>query len=56
MDKSTQTKIFFGPNHPGVPGNYGIIYDFEGDTVTEAKPNAGHLHRGFEKLMEERLY
>ena len=56
MDKSTQTEIFFGPNHPGVPGNYGIIYDFEGDTVTEAKPNAGHLHRGFEKLMEERIW
>jgi len=56
MDKNTQTEIFFGPNHPGVPGNYGIIYDFEGDTVTEAKPNAGHLHRGFEKLMEERIW
>ena len=56
MDKSTQTEIFFGPNHPGVPGNYGIIYDFEGDTVTSAEANAGHLHRGFEKLMEERIW
>ncbi len=56
MDKNTQTEIFFGPNHPGVPGNYSIIYDFQGDTVTEARPNAGHLHRGFEKLMEERLW
>src|SRR6056297_4262752 len=54
MDKSKMTEMFFGPNHPGVPGNYGINYYYEGDTVIEAEPNAGHLHRGFEKLMEER--
>jgi NADH-quinone oxidoreductase subunit D len=54
MDKSKMTEMFFGPNHPGVPGNYGINYFYEGDTVVSAEPNAGHLHRGFEKLMEER--
>jgi len=56
MAKSTQTEMFFGPNHPGVPGNFGINYNYEGDTVTEAEANAGHLHRGFEKLMEERIW
>lgn len=54
MEKSKMTEMFFGPNHPGVPGNYGINYFYEGDTVVSAEPNAGHLHRGFEKLMEER--
>lgn len=54
MDKSKMTEMFFGPNHPGVPGNYGINYFYEGDTVVSAEPNPGHLHRGFEKLMEER--
>jgi len=56
MSKKMQTEIFFGPNFPGVPGNYGINYNFQGDTVVEAEPNAGHLHRGFEKLMEERIW
>ncbi len=56
MNKKMQTEIFFGPNFPGVPGNYGINYNFQGDTVVEAEPNAGHLHRGFEKLMEQRIW
>jgi NADH-quinone oxidoreductase subunit D len=47
---------FIGPNHPGIEGNYALHLTVEGDTVVEAKTDAGYLHRGFEKLMEERLW
>ena len=48
--------LFIGPNHPGIEGNFALKLWVEGDTVQRAKTEAGYLHRGFEKLMEERLF
>ena len=50
------TKLWHGPNHPGVTGNMSLELTISGDEVVEAKTHVGYLHRGFEKLMERRLY
>jgi len=51
-----QYNLFIGPNHPGIEGNFAVKLWVEGDTVQRAKVEGGYLHRGFEKLMEERLF
>ncbi|HOQ39965.1 MAG TPA: NADH-quinone oxidoreductase subunit D [Fervidobacterium sp.] len=51
-----EMKLFFGPNHPGLHGNFSVHMYVEGDTVIRARPVPGFLHRGFEKLMERRLW
>ena len=49
-----ELELFFGPQHPGMVGNFSITLKVEGDRILEAIPNPGYLHRGFEKLMELR--
>ncbi|HIJ35071.1 MAG TPA: NADH-quinone oxidoreductase subunit D, partial [Gammaproteobacteria bacterium] len=49
-------ELNFGPNHPGIEGNYALQVKVEGDTVVQAHADGGYLHRGFEKLMEQRLW
>jgi len=51
-----ELKLFFGPNHPGMHGNFSVHMYVEGDTVMKARPLPGFLHRGFEKLMERRSW
>lgn len=55
-DEVRDYNLFIGPNHPGISGNYSVILKLRGDKIIEAKAEGGFLHRGFEKLMEERLY
>ncbi|RKY30109.1 MAG: NADH-quinone oxidoreductase subunit D [Candidatus Omnitrophota bacterium] len=49
-----ELELYFGPQHPGMVGNFSITLKVEGDRILEAIPNPGYLHRGFEKLMELR--
>ena len=49
-------KVWQGPNHPGVTGNMSLELTLSGDEVVDAKTHVGYLHRGFEKLIERRLY
>lgn len=53
---SHEFELNFGPNHPGIEGNYALQVRVEGDTVVQAHADGGYLHRGFEKLMEQRLW
>ncbi len=48
--------LYIGPNHPGIEGNFAFKLRLRGDKIVKAKTDAGYLHRGFEKLMEERLF
>lgn len=50
------TKLWYGPNHPGVTGNMSIEVTVCGDEIVQAKTHVGYLHRGFEKLLERRLF
>ena len=58
IDLSSQkyTKLWLGPNHPGVTGNMSVELTLAGDEIVEAKTHVGYLHRGFEKLIERRLF
>lgn len=53
---SDEYELFIGPNHPGIEGNYAFKLKLDGDRVISGKADAGYLHRGFEKLMEGRLW
>ncbi len=55
-DPLKTTHLFFGPQHPGVTGNMSVEMWFDGDEITRAITHVGYLHRGFEKLMERRLW
>ncbi len=50
------TKIWQGPQHPGITGNMSLELTLCGDEIMESKTHVGYLHRGFEKLMERRKY
>jgi NADH-quinone oxidoreductase subunit D len=55
-DQYATYDYFFGPNHPGMHGNFGYVCDVIGSTIVKVRVNAGQLHRGFEKLMEQNLW
>lgn len=50
------TKLWVGPNHPGITGNMAVEITISGDEIVQAKTHVGYLHRGFEKLIERRLF
>jgi NADH-quinone oxidoreductase subunit D len=53
---SNEYELNFGPNHPGIEGNYALQLKLHGDQIVHARADGGYLHRGFEKLMEGRLW
>ncbi len=53
---SHEYELYFGPNHPGIEGNYALKCRLSGDEVQHLEADGGYLHRGFEKIMEERLW
>lgn len=46
----------FGPQHPAAHGVLRMILQLNGEIVERADPHVGLLHRGSEKLMEDRFY
>ncbi|MEA3265635.1 MAG: NADH-quinone oxidoreductase subunit D [Candidatus Fermentibacteria bacterium] len=56
LDSHKFTKIWQGPQHPGVTGNMSVELIINGDEIVWAKTHVGYLHRAFEKLMERRKY
>ena len=53
---SYEYELYFGPNHPGIEGNYALRVRLKGDEVQAVEADGGYLHHGFEKLIEERLW
>ena len=49
-------KINFGPQHPAAHGVMRLILELDGEVVERADPHIGLLHRGSEKLIEEKTY
>ncbi len=45
-----------GPQHPSTHGVFRVLLKLEGEVITEAKPVIGYLHRGTEKIAENRTY
>ncbi|WP_027415205.1 NADH-quinone oxidoreductase subunit D [Aneurinibacillus terranovensis] len=45
-----------GPQHPSTHGVFRLVVKIDGETITEATPVIGYLHRGTEKLAEDLNY
>jgi NADH-quinone oxidoreductase subunit D len=48
--------INFGPQHPAAHGVLRLILDLDGEIIERADPHIGFLHRGTEKLIENKTY
>ncbi len=48
--------ISMGPQHPSMHGVYRAVLDLDGEVIVAVRPEIGNLHRGLEKLCEERTY
>ena len=47
-----RTIVPFGPQHPVLPEPIHLDLVLEDETVVEAIPSIGYIHRGLEKLCE----
>ncbi|HET6487406.1 MAG TPA: NADH-quinone oxidoreductase subunit D [Spirochaetia bacterium] len=45
-----------GPQHPATHGVLRVVVTMDGEVVKEVVPHIGYVHRGLEKLFENRLY
>lgn len=45
-----------GPQHPATHGVLQLVLDLDGERVVRCTPHVGYLHRGTEKLCEQRTY
>lgn len=48
--------INMGPQHPMTHGLWNLRVRVDGETVVDAEPVIGYLHRGWEKMVEDRTY
>lgn len=48
--------INLGPQHPSTHGVFRMRITFDGEIILDVEPVFGYLHRGSEKLAEERTY
>lgn len=55
-EKVKNTIVNFGPQHPSSHGVLRIVLELNGEVVERAEPIIGQLHRGTEKLMEDKTY
>src|SRR5688572_13487295 len=54
--KKKAFKLNFGPQHPAAHGVLRLLVELSGEVVTNVKPHIGLLHRGTEKLIENKMY
>jgi NADH-quinone oxidoreductase subunit D len=53
---SETLSLNLGPQHPSTHGVLRVVLELDGETVVDARPDIGFLHRGIEKLAENRTY
>lgn len=56
IEKSADFTMNFGPQHPAAHGVLRLILNLQGEIIKEADPHIGLLHRGTEKLIENKTY
>ena len=57
--KKSQTEsiiLNMGPQHPSTHGVLRLILEIDGETVVQCVPEIGYLHRGYEKIAENKRY
>jgi len=48
--------INMGPQHPATHGVLRVVLELDGETIVSSTPDIGYLHRGIEKIFENRTY
>ncbi len=56
LGMSNIMKINIGPQHPSTHGVLRLITELDGEEIISIEPVVGYLHRGLEKLAENRSY
>jgi NADH-quinone oxidoreductase subunit D len=51
-----QMVLNVGPQHPATHGVFRLLATLDGEELVEADPVIGYMHRGYEKLVEQRDY
>jgi NADH-quinone oxidoreductase subunit D len=54
--KSQEMLLNMGPQHPSTHGVMRLVLKLEGETIIDCMPVIGYLHRGMEKIFENRPY
>ena len=52
----SEMKINVGPQHPSTHGVLRLILNLDGEFIKSCTPEVGYLHRGIEKMAENRTY
>ncbi|MEX2355944.1 MAG: NADH-quinone oxidoreductase subunit D [Thermaerobacterales bacterium] len=55
-EKRQRMTINFGPQHPSTHGVLRVLLTVEGETIADAQPDIGYLHRNWEKIVEGWTY
>ena len=55
-DVITNYTINFGPQHPAAHGVLRMVMELDGEVIERIDPHVGLLHRGTEKLIEQKTY
>ena len=56
MKGTAEMWINMGPQHPMTHGLWNLRIKVDGETIVDAVPEVGYLHRGIEKICEDRTY
>jgi NADH dehydrogenase (ubiquinone) Fe-S protein 2 len=57
LNKKIKTfSLNFGPQHPAAHGVLRLVLELDGEFVVRADPHVGLLHRGTEKLIEQKTF
>ena len=56
MFKTEEMEINLGPQHPSTHGVLRVKLHLDGETVTRCTPMIGYLHRGVEKICEDKTF
>ncbi|MBU0899597.1 NADH-quinone oxidoreductase subunit D, partial [bacterium] len=56
MAEVQELVVNMGPQHPSTHGVLRLVVQLDGEVVTKITPHLGYLHRGLEKLAENKTY
>jgi NADH-quinone oxidoreductase subunit D len=56
MPRTETMLLNLGPQHPSTHGVLRVLLELDGELIVRADPDIGYLHRGIEKMCENRTY
>lgn len=56
MFKNEELEINLGPQHPSTHGVLRVKLRLDGETIVKCTPVIGYLHRGVEKICENKTF